>query len=107
MTPTRNNLGVAHENGAIESPHGHLKKALADQLLLRGSRDFADLGAYRRFIDEVIGRHNARRRKSIEVERAALRPLPPQRTTVVPGGPTVPLRLFVVGDKDGRRRDTT
>jgi len=41
MTPTRNNVGVAHENGAIESPHGHLKRALADQLLLRGSRDFA------------------------------------------------------------------
>jgi hypothetical protein len=25
MTPTRNNPGVAHENGSIESPHGHLK----------------------------------------------------------------------------------
>jgi hypothetical protein len=30
MTPTRNNLGVAHENGSIESSHGHLKKALRD-----------------------------------------------------------------------------
>ena len=37
MTPTRNNLGVAHENGSIESPHGHLKRALEDALLLRGS----------------------------------------------------------------------
>jgi hypothetical protein len=81
MTPTRNNVGLAHENGAIESPHGHLKKTLHDQLLLRGSRDFADLDAYRQFIDEVVGRHNARRRKLIEIERAALRPLPPQRTT--------------------------
>ena len=81
MTPTRNNAGVAHENGAIESAHGHLKKALADQLLLRGSHDFAALDAYRRFVDEVVGRRNARRRKSIEIERAALRPLPPQRTT--------------------------
>ena len=27
MTPTRNNPGVAHENGSIESSHGHLKKA--------------------------------------------------------------------------------
>jgi hypothetical protein len=81
MTPTHNNAGVAHENGAIESPHGHLKKALADQLLLRGARDFAELDAYRRFVDEVIGRRNARRRRSIEVERAALRPLPLQRTT--------------------------
>jgi hypothetical protein len=81
MTPTRNNVGVAHENGAIESPHGHLKKALADQLLLRGSRDFVSLDAYRSFVDEVVGRHNARRRKLIEIERATLRPLPQQRTT--------------------------
>src|SRR6266480_3662641 len=36
MMPTRNNLGVAHENGSIESSHGHLKKALRDALLLRG-----------------------------------------------------------------------
>ena len=81
MTPTRNNIGLAHENGAIESPHGHLKKALHDQLLLRGSRDFVDLDAYRQLVDEVVGRHNARRRKLIEIERAALKPLPPQRTT--------------------------
>ena len=81
MTPSRNNRGLAHENGAIESPHGHLKKALADELLLRGSRDFEDLTAYRRFIDEVIGRRNARNRKRIEIERTALRPLPERRTT--------------------------
>jgi hypothetical protein len=81
MTPTRNNLGVAHENGSIESPHGHLKKVLTDELLLRGSRDFADLTAYRRFVDEVIGRRNARNRKRVEIERAALKPLPGRRTT--------------------------
>src|SRR5580693_1833444 len=81
MTPSRNNRGLAHENGAIESPHGHLKKVLADELLLRGSRDFEDLAAYRCFIDEVIGRRNARNRKRIEIERAALRPLPERRTT--------------------------
>jgi len=33
MTPTRNNRGVAHENGSIESAHGHLKRALEDALL--------------------------------------------------------------------------
>jgi len=81
MEPTRNNLGVAHENGAIESAHGHLKKAVADALLLRGSRDFSDLAAYRRFTDEIVGRRNARNRKRIEAERAALRPLPERRTT--------------------------
>src|ERR1700719_4457083 len=81
MTPSRNNPGVAHENGAIESAHGHLKKVIEDDLLLRGSRDFEDLAAYRCFIDEVIGRRNARNRKRIEIERAALRPLPERRTT--------------------------
>jgi hypothetical protein len=29
MLPTRNNRGIAHENGAIEAGHGHLKEALA------------------------------------------------------------------------------
>ncbi len=81
MTPTRNNPGIAHENGAIESAHGHLKKVFGDELLLRGSRDFAELAAYRCFVDEVIGRRNARNRKRIEIERAALKPLPDRRTT--------------------------
>jgi hypothetical protein len=81
MTPSRNNKGVAHENGAIEGPHGHLKRAIEDALIMRGSRDFGDLDAYRRFIDEVVGRSNARNAKRIDVERASLRPLPAQRTT--------------------------
>ena len=80
MQPTRNNRGVAHENGAIESPHGHLKSAIRDAVLLRGSRDFADLLAYRRFIDEIVSRHNARNGKRIDAERAALQPLPASRT---------------------------
>jgi len=79
MTASRNNRGLAHENGAIESPHGHLKRAVADALLLRGSADFPDLAAYRRFLDELIGRRNARIARRIEIERAALRPLPPRR----------------------------
>src|SRR5277367_5216793 len=39
MEPSRNNRGVAHENGSIESPHGHLKLSIRDALLMRGSRD--------------------------------------------------------------------
>jgi hypothetical protein len=44
-----------YSNGSIESSHGPLKRALHDELLLRGSRDFEDLAAYRRFVDEVVG----------------------------------------------------
>ena len=80
MTPARNNLGVAHENGSIESSHGHLKKALGDALLLRGNRDFDDLDAYRRFVDEIVGRRNANNRKRIELERPMLAALPKRRT---------------------------
>lgn len=80
MTPSRNNPGIAHENGSIESSHGHLKHAIRDALLLRGSRDFESLAAYRAFIDELISRHNARNRGPIDVERDMLLVLPRQRT---------------------------
>ena len=79
MVASRNNRGVAHENGTIESAHGHLKRAIEDALLLRGSRDFATLAEYRRFVDELVGRRNARNRRRIDAERAVLRPLPPRR----------------------------
>jgi hypothetical protein len=81
MTPTRNNRGIAHENGAIEGPHGHLKRAIADALLMRGTSDFDDLAAYRRFIDESVGRRNARKGKRIDLERAELQELPDRRTS--------------------------
>lgn len=81
MEPSRNNPGLAHENGSVESAHGHLKAAIRDALLLRGSPDFDDLDAYRRFVDEVVGQHNARNRKRIELERAMLGELPKRRTT--------------------------
>ena len=80
MEPTRNNRGVAHENGAIESPHGHLKNAIRAALLLRGTTNFEDLVAYRSFLDEIVGRKNARNRQRIDAERAVLQPLPDNRT---------------------------
>ena len=80
MTPTRNNPGVAHENGSIESAHGHLKRALADALLLRVSRNFDDLAAWRCFVDEIVGRGNARNARRIDQERTALKALPTRKT---------------------------
>jgi hypothetical protein len=80
MTPTRNNKGVAHENGSIESSHGHLKNAVRDALLMRGSADFDDLDTYRGFIDEIVGRRNVHNSKRIDAERAYLQELPQRRT---------------------------
>lgn len=81
MEPTRNNRGVAHENGAIEGPHGHLKSAIGDALLLRGTRHFEDLASYRGFVDELVARKNLRNARRIDAERAHLQPLPVSRTT--------------------------
>lgn len=81
MQPTRNNRGVAHENGSIESAHGHLKKAVMDALLMRGTSDFDDLAGYRLFIDEIVSRKNAHHAKRIAAERTVLQQLPGQRTS--------------------------
>src|SRR3954451_6265810 len=81
MTPTRNNIGVAHENGAIESQHGHLKRSVAQALLLRASTDFDSLELYRDWIADLIGRRNASREKLVALERAELGRMPPRRTS--------------------------
>ncbi len=81
MRPSRNNLGVSHENGAIESRQGTLKRTMEQALLLRGHRDFADLDAYRRFVAEVFGRLNARIARKFNEERAMLRALPVRRNS--------------------------
>lgn len=76
MVPTRNNRGVAHENGAIESRHGHLKTRISQALLMRGSCHFADLEAYRVFLADAVSQHNRRHADMIDAERTVLRPLP-------------------------------
>jgi len=81
MLASRNNPGEAHENGAVEAHNNHLKVALDQALILRGSRDFADLADWRRFVDELVARRNRRREAAIRTELAALRPLPVRRTT--------------------------
>lgn len=81
MRPSRNNLGVSHENGSIESRQNTLKQTMEQALLLRGSRDFADLDAYRRFVAEVFGRLNARVARKFNEERATLMPLPARRSS--------------------------
>lgn len=81
MSPTRNNRGVSHENGAVESPHGHLKRRIVQGLLLRGSAEFDSIEAYRAWLDERVRRFNRRCREALALERPALKGLPARRTT--------------------------
>ena len=78
---TRNNRGVAHENGAIEGPHRHWKHRLEQQLIQRGSRDFETETEYRQLVDQVTATLNSRYQVqgNLEIERLHLQPLPVER----------------------------
>lgn len=80
MTPTRNNRGKAHENGSIESPHGHLKRRLEQALLLRKSYDFESVEQYQAFIETAVHRYNRSHQTRLEEERSHLKELPQRRT---------------------------
>lgn len=80
LSATRNNLGLSHENGAIESPHGHLKRRLKQALLLRGSHDFTSLEDYQAFVDSIVSKINRQCRTRWQEEQPYLQPLPKRRT---------------------------
>ncbi len=77
---TRNNKGVKHENGSIESPHRHLKDKIDQKLRLRGSRDFYSIDEYRKFVDDIVKKNNARIQSKISEERKYLKPLPKHKS---------------------------
>jgi hypothetical protein len=81
VDPTRNNKGVSHENGSIESPHRHLKHHIDQALMLRRSKDFDSIDMYRSFIREIIVRQNKRIEKRFAEERAFLKALPERKTS--------------------------
>ncbi len=80
LKATRNNPGASHENGAIESPHGHLKRRLKQALLLRGNHHFESLAEYQGFIDQVVHKMNQQVSSRFQEELALLQPLPKRRT---------------------------
>jgi hypothetical protein len=79
LQPTRNNTGIAHENGAIESPHGHLKNRIEQAVYLRGSNDFGSLEEYRLLIEVVVTKLNQQCQAKFEEEKKQLQPLPKYR----------------------------
>ena len=79
LEPTRNNKGIAHENGAIESPHGHLKNRLTQALYLRGHTNFESIAAYQQFIEASVDKLNERHQQKFVEEQQKLQPLPKYR----------------------------
>jgi transcriptional regulator with XRE-family HTH domain len=70
--------GKANENGVVEQAHRRTKSMLAQMLVLRGSRDFASVEGYQRWVREMIEReHNALLNEKLAKERCHLHSLPP------------------------------
>lgn len=76
LSPSRNNRGVAHENGIVEAPHGHVKRRLEQKLILSGSCDFEEPAEYGELVTEVFSALNAPRQRRYEQELETLSPLP-------------------------------
>ncbi len=79
MEPTRNNKGIAHENGSIESPHGHLKNRIKQALYLRGSFDFASVAEYQALIVHAVEGLNKQCQQKYDQEKSHLQPVPKYR----------------------------
>ena len=80
MKSSRNNRGRGHENGGVESAHGHIKRRIRQALLLRGHHDFNSLVGYQTFIDDVVQQHHARNAKGLSIEKPFLQTLPGVKT---------------------------
>lgn len=79
MQPTRNNRGKSHENGSIESPHGHFKRRLHQALLLRESLDFETVAVYQSYIESIVEQLNVACLDKLQQERPELQQLPTHR----------------------------
>lgn len=75
LTPQSTHVGSPNENGDVEAQNGALKRALNQQLLLRGSKDFADIDAYEAFLFWVMEKRNAGRQARLAEEVAVMKPV--------------------------------
>ena len=79
----KTNPNSGNENGDVEQSHNRFKKAVDQALMLRGSRDFVDIGAYEQFLKALTHRLNAARQARLAEEQKVLRGLAPARLEAV------------------------
>lgn len=79
IKPSRNNPGVSHENGSVEKSHDLIKKAIDQQLHLRGNRNFDTLESYEIFLNKLVLKRNDRRKERLAQEVEFLKPLPEKK----------------------------
>lgn len=76
VRPSKNNPGESHENGSVEKSHHLFKNALDQALRLRGSKDFASVSEYERFIRRILDQRNKGRTQRLAQEMAVMNDLP-------------------------------
>ena len=76
---SHNSPGRAHENGDVEQSHHRFKRAVGQELSLRGTRDFATRAEYAEFLRGLLRRRNSLRRERLASELEVMRPLPALR----------------------------
>jgi hypothetical protein len=76
IKPETIHIRAPHENGDVESAHGHLRYYLNDSLNLRGNRDFDSLNQYIEFLASNCQSRNANRQEKLSLELPEMRELP-------------------------------
>ena len=71
--------GHGNENGDVEQRHHRFKRAVGQELLLRGSRDFASVAEYQQFLQGLFERLNAGRKPRLVEEMKVMQELPERR----------------------------
>jgi hypothetical protein len=79
MAPRTIEIGEKEQNGDVESLNGVLKRRLDQQLLLRGSREFATVAGYEGWLQACLEAANRSRAARLADELAVMRPLPAAR----------------------------
>ena len=90
LEPRTINIKRPNENGDAESAHGHLKRRIAQRLLLRGSSEFTDEAEYDKFLAEVLRGANAARACRVAEELKVMRELP---STLLPDWEELEVRV--------------
>ena len=79
----KTNPSSGNENGDVEQRHHRFKRAVDQALMLRGSRDFADIEAYVQFLKSLTAQLNRGRQSRFAEELKVIRGLPPVRLEAV------------------------
>ena len=76
MKASHSSPGRGNENGDVEQSHHRFKRAVQQELILRGSREFATRAEYEEFLAGLFRRRNQLRRARVAEEMKVLGELP-------------------------------